>query len=155
MSQVAFPGHKLTEHREALGLSMLDAYHETHVPIEYLTRLEKGELDELPATAYTVGFLTTYCGVLGISSEPFIEALHARRRARPDTNFLARGGLTDTARPLPLWVRDAMTWAAICALLLLGWVSYSIVVRPFGASTPDRVNAGSIEIEPPARFGME
>ena len=53
MSQYDFPGHMLREQREALGLSLLDAYHETHVPIEYLTHLENGRLNELPATTYT------------------------------------------------------------------------------------------------------
>ncbi len=155
MSQLEFPGYKLTEQREALGLSLLDAYHETHVPTEYLTRLESGELDELPATAYTVGFLTTYCNVLGLSAEPFIDALRACRAARPEVNFLSRGALSDPSNPYPLWVRDAMTWAAICALLLLGWFSFSMVVRPFSENTTDRVNAGSVEIKPPARFGVE
>tara|TARA_R110001592_G_scaffold188853_2_gene434253 strand:+ start:497 stop:964 length:468 start_codon:yes stop_codon:yes gene_type:complete len=155
MNQFEFPGHRLTEQREALAMSMVDAYHETHVPIEYLTRLENGELDELPATAYTVGFLTTYCNVLQLPAEPFIEALRTCRSTRPEVNFLSRGGLSDLSNPYPLWVRDAMTWAAICAVLLLGWVSYSIVVRPFAESTPDRVNAGSIEIAPPARFDVE
>jgi len=155
MSQVEFPGHRLKEQREALGLSLADAYRETHVPIDYLTRLERGELGELPATAYTVGFLTTYCNVLGLTVEPFIEALHACRAVRSEVTFLTRGALSHPASPYPHWVRDAMTWAAICGLLLLGWVSYSIVVKPFGESAPGRVNAGTIEIEPPARFGVE
>ncbi|MCF6284062.1 MAG: helix-turn-helix domain-containing protein [Candidatus Hydrogenedentes bacterium] len=155
MSQFEFPGYRLKEQREALSLSMLDAYHETHVPIDYLMRLEKGELDELPATAYTVGFLTTYCRVLDLPAEPFIDAVRACRAARPEVKFLAPGALPDPAGPYPLWVRDAMTWAAICAILVLGWASYSIVIKPFAESTPDRVNAGSIEIVPPARFDME
>lgn len=155
MSQVEFPGHKLAEQRDALGMSLLDAYHETHVPTEYLLRLEKGELDELPATAYTVGFLTTYCNVLQLPAEPFIEALHASRTVRPEVNFLARSNRSNTNNPYPLWVHDTMTWAAICALLVLGWVSYSMVVKPFGQSTTDRVNAGTVEIEPPARFDVE
>ena len=155
MSEYEFPGHRLKEQREALGLSMLDAYHETHVPIAYLTRLEEGTLDALPATAYVVGFLTTYCRVLDLSPDSFIDALRACRAARPDVNFLAPGALTDPASPYPLWMRDALSWAAICAILVLGWVSYSIVVKPFAESTTDRVNAGSIEHAPPARFGVE
>lgn len=153
MSQIEFPGYRLTEQREAMGLSLLDAYHETHVPVEYLTRLENGELSELPATAYTVGFLTTYCNVLELSNEPFVDALRACRVARPETKFVTRSSRSDFADPYPLWVRDAMTWAAICAVLLLGWVSYSVMVKPFAEATPDRVDAGTIEVEPPARFG--
>ena len=155
MSHVEFPGHKLNEQREALGLSLVDAYHETHVPIEYLTRLEKGELDDLPATAYTVGFLTTYCNVLQLSAEPFIESLRACRTVPAESSFLRAGVLSDPDGPYPLWMRDALTWAAICSILLLGWVSYSIVVKPFAESAKDRVNAGTKEIETPARFEFE
>jgi len=155
MSQLDFPGNRLTEQREALGLTLQDAHHETHVPVDYLLRLERGELEDLPATAYTVGFLTTYCNVLQLSAEPFIDALRACRASRPEVNFLSRGALRDPSGPYPLWVQDAMAWAAICAILLLGWASYSIVIKPFAETATDRVNAGAIEIEPPARFDVD
>lgn len=154
MSHFDFPGNTLREQREALGLSLLDAYHETHVPIEYLDHLERNNLNALPATTYTAGFLTTYCHVLGISAEPYIAALRACRAAVPEPHFFSRGGLS--SRPAsPLWLGDAVAWGAICAILLLGWISYSVVIKPFAESRVDRVDAGTIEIEPPARFGQE
>lgn len=155
MSQYDFPGYKLREQREALGLSLLDAYHETHVPMDYLAALENGKLTELPATTYTVGFLNTYCQVLQLSAEPFVVALRACRAAAPEPAFFSRSSLSQGGGNRPLWVSDAITWGAICALLLLGWVSYSVVVRPFAATSEDRVNAGTIAVEPPARFDME
>lgn len=154
MSQYDFPGHTLREQREALGLSLLDAYHETHVPMEYLAHLENGRLNELPATTYTAGFLNTYCQVLQLSAEPFIVALRSCRAAAPEPVFFSRGGLS-TPGARPLWVSDAITWGAICAILLLGWISYSVVVRPFAPSSEERVNAGGIAVEPPARFEAE
>ena len=155
MSQYDFPGHILREQREALGLSLLDAYHETHVPIEYLTHLENGRLSELPATTYTAGFLNTYCQVLQLSAEPFIVALRSCRAAAPEPVFFSRGGLATPPGARPLWVSDALTWGAICAILLLGWVSYSVVVKPFADSGDERVNAGSIAVDPPARVETE
>lgn len=145
----------LREQREALGLSLLDAYHETHVPIEYLTHLENGKLSELPATTYTVGFLNTYCGVLQLSAEPFIVALRSCRAAAPEPAYFSRGGLVSPPGARPLWVSDALTWGAICAILLLGWVSYSVVIKPFADQSEKRVDAGSIAVEPPARFDAE
>lgn len=155
MSQYDFPGYKLREQREALGLSLLDAYQETHVPMDYLAALENGRLSELPATTYTVGFLNTYCQVLQLSAEPFVVALRTCRAAAPEPAFFSRSSLSQGSGNRPLWVSDAITWGAICALLLLGWVSYSVVVRPFATTSEDRVNAGTITVEPPARFDTE
>jgi hypothetical protein len=90
MSQYDFPGHRLREQREALGLSLLDAYHETHVPIEYLTHLENGRLNELPATTYTVGFLNTYCQVLQLSGNPSSSPCGPAAR-RPRSRFISAG----------------------------------------------------------------
>lgn len=154
MSHMEFPGNKLREQREALGLSLLDAHYETHVPTEYLEYLENGNLDALPATTYTVGFLSTYCHVLDLSAESFVAALRACRASAPEPNFFSRSGYS-TRRATSAWVGDAITWSAICALLLLGWVSYSIVVKPFAEGRADRVDAGTIEIEPPVRFQQE
>lgn len=155
MSQYDFPGHILREQREALGLSLLDAYHETHVPMEYLANLENGKLNELPATTYTAGFLNTYCQVLQLSAEPFVVSLRACRAAAPEPVFFSRGGLSSQPGARPLWVSDALTWGAICAILLLGWISYSVVVKPFADHGEERVNAGGIAVEPPARFEAE
>lgn len=154
MSQYDFPGYKLREQREAMGLSLMDAYHETHVPMEYLANLESGKLNELPATTYTAGFLNTYCQVLQLSAEPFIVSLRACRAAAPEPAFFSRSGLA-SPDSRPLWVSDALTWGAICAILLLGWVSYSVVVKPFAEPADGRVDAGTVAIEPPARFDVE
>lgn len=154
MSQFDFPGNKLREQREALGLSLLDAHHETHVPIEYLEYLEDGNLDALPATTYTVGFLSTYCHVLDLPAESFVAALRSCRATAPEPNFFSRSGYS-TRQGSPAWLGDVITWSAICAILLLGWVSYSIVVKPFAEGRGGRVDAGTIEIEPPVRFEQE
>lgn len=155
MSQFDFPGHELKERREALGLSLLDAHGETHVPRDYLVSLENGKLNELPATTYTVGFLTTYCQVLDLPPEPYVAALRAcRASSAPEPRFFSRSGSV-SGPGSPRWLSDAIAWGAVCAILLLGWVAYSIVVQPFAETHQDRVDAGTIDIAPPARFGEE
>ena len=154
MNQSDFPGYRLREQREALGLSLRDAHLETHVPIDYLANLENGRLGELPATTYTAGFLTTYCNVLDLPVEPFVAALRACRATAPEPHFFSRGGYA-TGPGSPLWLSDVLAWGAVCAIFLLGWLSYSIVVKPLAATTQDRVDAGTIEIAPPARFDQE
>jgi len=154
MNHYDFPGYRLREQREAVGLSLPDAYHETRVPMEYLAHLEAGRLDDLPATTYTAGFLNTYCQVLDLPAEPFIDALRACRASAPEPAFFSRSGLSSPSNR-PLWVSDALTWGAICAILLLGWISYSVVVAPFAEPADGRVDAGTVPIEPPVRFEME
>lgn len=155
MIEFDFPGHELKAQREALGLSLLDAHCETHVPTQYLAGLESGQLDDLPATAFAVGFLTTYCHVLGLQADPYVSALRACRASSvPETKFFSRGGSIG-GPAYPAWMSDVVTWGAVCAVLLLGWVAYSIVVKPFAETEKDRVDAGRIEIAPPARFDAE
>ena len=79
----------------------------------------------------------------------------AYRAAAPEPVYFSRGGLVSPPGARPLWVSDALTWGAICAILLLGWVSYSVVVKPFAESGEKRVDAGTIAVEPPARFDAE
>lgn len=154
MSPYDFPGHELRAQREALGLTLLDAHHETHVPRDYLASLEDGRLDDLPATTYTAGFLNTYCQVLGLQSEPYVTALRAcRATAAPERGFLTRTANNPDAHPA--WLSDAITWGAVCGVLLLAWIAYSVVVSPFAETTRERVDAGTIEIAPPARFEVE
>lgn len=155
MSQYDFPGHRLREQREALGLSLRDAHRETHVPTDYLASLERGDLNELPATTYTVGFLTTYCQVLDLPAEPFVASLRACRAEAPEPHFFSRRGALSGPGNQPAWLSDLIAWGAVCAMLLLGWFAYSIVVKPFAETTKERVDAGEIEIAPPARFDQE
>jgi len=155
MNQSDFPGHELRAQREALGLSLLDAHSETHVPKDYLASLESGRLNELPATTYTVGFLTTYCHVLELPAEPYVAALRAcRASSLPEPRFFSRASSVGGPGS-PRWLSEAIAWAAVCGILLLGWVAYAIVVQPFAETQQDRVDAGTIEIAPPARFGEE
>ena len=40
-------------------------------------------------------------------------------------------------------MQDALTWVAITAVLLLGWLAYTVVVAPQSEVTKDRVEAGT------------
>ena len=71
MSNAAFPGPKLRERREALGLSLMDVHDKIHVPIVHLRAIEANHFDVLPEPAYVRGLVQSYCAELGIDSEPF------------------------------------------------------------------------------------
>jgi cytoskeleton protein RodZ len=141
MTASSFPGHELKERREALGLSEDDVYRKLRVPSHFVRTIETGALDQLPALTYTIGFLRTYCRLLELDSEPYVHDLTAAMR--PARGFLGFGDKS-APRPRPAWMTEAITWLSICGIMLLGWLAYSVVVRP--GSDPDRSEAQADEL---------
>lgn len=146
MENGTFPGEELRRQRESLGLSLNDVCVETHIPIAYLAALETGDISALPSLGYCIGFLKTYCQFLRLPHERYIDAfrIDAGRARRASNAARKRRG------PRFAWYEDALTWAAVCAILLLAWFAYSVVVRP-QADSENRVEADTREmVVPPA-----
>ena len=53
-------GSTLEEARRAQGLKISDVSQQLRISVEYLSKLELGAFDELPAPAYVTGFLRSY-----------------------------------------------------------------------------------------------
>ena len=53
-------GSTLEEARRAQGLKISDVSHQLRISVDYLSKLESGAFDELPAPAYVTGFLRSY-----------------------------------------------------------------------------------------------
>lgn len=145
MNQDRFPGGYLERRREELGLSVDDVYRKLRIPPSCVSAFEAGAVESLPVETYSVGFLTTYCEFLGLDPEPWLDALRECQLA------VLREGKT-TAKPdheqRPKWVRDAIAWVAVSAILALGWLAYTVVVQP-GPESGERVQAETRELEPP------
>lgn len=145
-----FPGRTLEARREERGLSRLDVYDRIHVPVEYIAALEEGMFAALPVAAYTRGFLRTYCQLLDLSPEPFLDRLEASTRPAAAGRYLKRR--IDNAEERPRWMRDLLAWGAVCAVLILGWLTYAVIVHPMAENTGARVEAGGPEAAAPAHF---
>jgi len=147
MNGCPYPGDELRRQREELGLSLQDVFAETHIPIVYIEAIENGDLESLPPLGYCVGFLRTYCNLLGLSPERYVDSLQvcARRAGR-----VPRTPGKSKRSPFP-WYEDMVTWAAISAFLLLAWLTYAVVVRPQAGVDDKRVEADTREmVVPPA-----
>ncbi|MBM3290272.1 MAG: helix-turn-helix domain-containing protein [Candidatus Hydrogenedentes bacterium] len=143
MSHTAFPGHELRERREELGLRPDDIYRRIRVPAQFVESIEAGAVTTLPAACYSVGFLKTYCQLLGLEPNRYVDTYQAC--IRPSTGFLRRS-TTDAHKPAPpRWVADAIAWAAVCAVIALGWFSYTVVVRPNAQSLETRAHAATAD----------
>jgi len=150
MNGVPFTGEELRARREALGLSLEDVFGEVRVPVAYMRALEDGDLAALPSSCYAAGFLDTYCRFLGLPAARHVDRLSAA--LHQDTGPGGEAARA-TAPGRPAWQEDLLTWAAISAVLLLGWLTYATVVRPEAEVTDKRVEAGTVEmVVPPTAF---
>ena len=78
-------GETLQLARERKGVDLFRAERDTKIRLRYLSALEDGAYEELPAPVYTKGFLRNYAIYLGLEPEELARAL-ARRdggAARP------------------------------------------------------------------------
>jgi len=160
MRENSFPGVVLRERREAMGFSIEGARGRTHVPAHCLQAFESGAFTQMPEQAYAVGFLRSYCRFLDMDPEPFVDqylVCTQPPQVSNTFNFIKRAETrNETAvKPYPLWINDLITWGAVCAVILLGWLTYSMLVRPLAESVKDRVEAGAFEVEPPVHFEEE
>ena len=141
MKQAEFAGARLRERRERRGLSQQDVFQQIHVPIQYIAALESARLDALPAPAYAVGFLASYCEFLELDPAPFVDQFHAASgqsgASHPRASWRVPWGNIER----PSWYANAVTWSAICAVLLLAWLTYMTLVQPFVEERGTRVEA--------------
>ena len=150
-----FPGQTLREKREGMGCTLEDVHARIHVPVEALRALEEGSLQSLTVKAYAVGFLQTYCRFLELAPVPFIDQFNTclrQGRGQRTFAFVSRNAGDDGIGPRPRWLDDAITWGTVCAVILFGWLGYTMVVRPMADNWKGRVEAGTVEITPPSHF---
>jgi len=137
-------GEDLRAQRNALGLSRQEAYKKFRVPLTFIDAIEDGRIDDLPAPIFTRGFMKTYCEALGLSPDMVLNAYEDHMH-RPPVRGLSRLRAANRANR-PAWWDDAVTWAAIVGIVLFGWVTYSLLVRPGAPETNAHVQAESIAL---------
>ncbi len=152
MNEVPYPGDELRQQREALGLSAQAVFEQVRIPTVYIEALERGDFEALPAPGYTVGFLRTYCRFLNVAPERYVDSFRAR------AGFISHAPQTPRMKTpqVAVWKEDLLAWAAICAILLLGWITYTVIVHPKAEITDKRVEAGTREmVVPPSPIDPE
>jgi hypothetical protein len=68
-------GARLTEAREARGVTLEQAERETRIIRRYLTALEEEDFGVFPAEVYARGFLRSYSAYLGLNPDDLLRAL--------------------------------------------------------------------------------
>ena len=143
---MTFPGNELQARRQEAGLTRKDVHRKLHVPADFVKALEEGAWELLPSSVYTVGFTRTYCAFLGLNSEPYVEAVLIEKQTR--WNLLDFGTAKHPSKR-PTWVSDLFMWAAILAIVALGWATYTAVVRPYAGQDSGSVQAETLALRLP------
>ena len=146
MNQESFRGNELKLQREEMGLSREDVFRKLRIPLDVITRMETGQLDSSPSLTYCIGFVKTYCTLLNISPEPYIaDLVESQREPKGILNQAILGEVKDR----PIWMHEALMWATIIAIIVLGWVTYSVVFQPDSADIESQIQADSVDIRVP------
>ena len=146
MEQQSRRGTELRKQREALGLSQEDVFRKLRIPLEFIRTIESGQLSEVVADTYTTGFIRSYCTLLGKNPEIYLAEMCPVRK--PSRGLLDQAIHGDPAER-PAWMTEAMMWAAIIGIIILGWAAYAIVVPSKSAENPVRVQAESLDLRVP------
>lgn len=144
-------GNALRKRRSDLGHSVDEASLACAIPKDLIHAIEDGDLEKLPHRAFAIGFLRSYCHYLDLPPEGFITEL---QESLSKVRYIAPSSLNaKTCRAPRLRLprlglripKELQTWLAVCGLLLLGWFTYSAVIRPTADINQGHAQAASIE----------
>jgi cytoskeletal protein RodZ len=124
MNSSAFPGERLRERREELGLSVEDVYRKLRIPFDAIDAFERGDTGAFPEACFAAGFLRTYCNFLDIDSDKYLAII--QQCAAPESRFQRLA----TSATNAAWFKELAAWAGVCGIVILGWITYAIVFQP-------------------------
>ena len=104
---------ELREARQRGGFSLSDAAHVLRIQEHYLEALEEGRFDQIPGTTYTIGFLRSYAGFLGLDPDEMVDAFKREQGLETNEHRLAFPSPSDTS-PKPKF------WLILLVLVLAG-----------------------------------
>ena len=120
-------GETLQAARERKGVDLYRAERDTKIRLRYLSALEDGDYDELPAPVYVKGFLRNYAIYLGLDPEEVLDRWHDEMEmlrtatrvavAPPPMPMVEPGGRRLTITP-------GMFVAGLVALVILAFVGF-------------------------------
>ena len=154
-------GETLQLARERKGVDLYRAERDTKIRLRYLSALEDGDYDELPAPVYTKGFLRNYAIYLGLEPDDILDRW---RDEMEQMRTATRVAVVPPPMPLVepggrrLHITSGMIVASLVLLVVIAFVGYiAIQLARFVETTPveltypaDRVsaiNADSVNLE--------
>lgn len=140
-------GEKLQTLRKRKGYNLEDAENATKVSVKYLSALEVGDYENLPADIYVVGFLKKYCEFLGADGIKYLQYYHeeknlhiqlSKKMGKITGSDLIRPNLSDKWSNTPKVVITPKvlisTLAILMVVVVMGYIFYQ--VKSFAAAPP-------------------
>lgn len=152
---VGFPGHELRQRRLELNMTTETVAAACAIPVAMLDALEGGAVDRLPGECYAVGFIRSYCRLLGLESEHYLAALRHAQHPFATTAKAARTGLlTRVFRRLPIprlprVSSEVSMWILIMVFMGAAWGGYSLVFRPQAPADASQAHAAELDLRLP------
>jgi cytoskeleton protein RodZ len=139
-------GRALAERRHERGLDLADIARETRIPLRHLAALEEDRHGQLPALAYSTGFVRTYAGLLGLNADQLVRQFRGETTQLESTSPLAEEELAAESR-IPSRSLILTSLAAL-ALLIAGIIYFASreSAPAEGAAVPEQAMA---EVDPP------
>jgi len=151
-------GEELRDTRMALGVSLEEVAASLRIRRAYLTALEEGRVQDLPAPAYAIGFVRSYARALGLDADSMV------RRFREGSDSVVRRR-TDLVFPEPVPERGVpagavmLVGAVLAVGAYVGWYNWSgsgdRTVDAVPPLSPGFERAASRAAAPVAPFGSE
>lgn len=141
-------------------MNLDDAFRKTRIASAHLYALEEGDLSALPEPIFAMGFVRTYCELLRLPPEKYVDRYRAatrvaaRRQRQPRYRSIDLSALLNPRLALPSWTGQVAAWLVICGIVGLGWFAYSITVKPSSDPQDGRAQASTLDmVVPPAEDG--
>ena len=110
---------------------------------EYLSAIEKAEVDRLPAPAYIIGYIRSYANYLNLPSAELCQAMQnalGHEDRRPEFDFIENRALSPTGSG-----RVALASALAGVLLYAGWYVFDTGIVSVNNSQGDRTTEAVVE----------
>jgi cytoskeletal protein RodZ len=120
-------GETLRRARLDRGVSLDDAAHQTRIRRAYLEALEAEDLNALPPSVYTRGFVRTYSDFLGLNPQAMVDLYQPPVRREREPSPQLRPAIPHVAIPRTLPIRPILVTALgvfVIAGLVLAWNFY-------------------------------
>lgn len=122
VSRSEVPGGQLLRGaRERRGLSIADVAKKTRIADRWITAIEEGRLDELPAPVFAIGYIRSYARTVGLEPGEIVERFRSAGSQRDDSfwgSLPDRSGATPRSLEQAAAKRKYILWTA--TFLLLG-----------------------------------
>ncbi len=155
---VGFPGHELRKRRLELNMNPETAAAACAIPVGMLDSLEAGFVDRLPGETYAVGFIRSYCRLLGLESEYYLAALRTANnpispRTTPNRTNVVKRALRRLPLPrLPRVSSEVSMWILVMVSIGIAWTGYSALFRPHALTEASQAHAAEVDLRLPDSF---